>query len=69
MDRFWEVDAARGVAIIMMIVYHTAYDLDTLGGYDIQSTTGYWALFADLQQASFCFSSASRSPLAGRGRA
>ena len=39
-DRFWEVDAARGVAIIMMIVYHTTYDLDTLGGYDVQSTYG-----------------------------
>ena len=55
MDRFWEVDAARGVAIIMMIVYHTAYDLDTLGGYDIQSTTGYWALFADLTAGLFLF--------------
>jgi uncharacterized membrane protein len=54
-DRFWEVDAARGVAIIMMIVYHTAYDLDTLGGYDIQSTTGYWALFADLTAGLFLF--------------
>jgi uncharacterized membrane protein len=54
-DRFWEVDAARGVAIIMMIVYHTAYDLDTLGGYDIQSTMGYWALFADLTAGLFLF--------------
>jgi uncharacterized membrane protein len=49
------VDAARGVAIIMMIVYHTTYDLDTLGGYDVQSTTGYWALFADLTAGLFLF--------------
>jgi uncharacterized membrane protein len=55
MDRFWEVDAARGVAIIMMIVYHSAYDLDTLGGYDIQSTTGPWALFADVTAGLFLF--------------
>jgi uncharacterized membrane protein len=54
-DRLWEVDAARGVAIIMMIVYHSAYDLDTLGGYDIQSTSGYWALFADLTAGLFLF--------------
>jgi uncharacterized membrane protein len=54
-DRFWEVDAARGVAIIMMIVYHSAYDLDTLGGYDIQSTSGHWALFADLTAGLFLF--------------
>jgi uncharacterized membrane protein len=49
------VDAARGVAILMMIVYHTTYDLDTLGGYDIQSTTGYWALFADATAGLFLF--------------
>src|SRR5215213_4540990 len=54
-DRFWEVDAARGVAIIMMIVYHSTYDLDTLGGYDIQSTTGQWALFADVTAGLFVF--------------
>ena len=55
MDRFWEVDAARGVAIIMMIVYHTTYDLDTLGGYDIQSTAGLWDLFADVTASLFLF--------------
>jgi len=49
------VDAVRGVAIIMMIVYHSTYDLDTLGGYDIQSTTGYWALFADITAGLFLF--------------
>jgi uncharacterized membrane protein len=54
-NRFWEVDAARGVAIIMMIVYHFTYDLDTLGGYNIQSTTGYWALFADVTAGLFLF--------------
>jgi uncharacterized membrane protein len=54
-DRFWEVDAGRGVAIIMMIVYHSTYDLDTLGGYDIQSTSGNWALFADLTAGFFLF--------------
>jgi uncharacterized membrane protein len=52
-DRFWEVDAARGIAIIMMIVYHCTYDLDTLGGYHIQSTTGYLALFADVTAGLF----------------
>jgi len=54
-DRFWEVDAARGVAIIMMVVYHTTYDLDTLGGYDIQSTSGLSALFADVTAGLFLF--------------
>src|SRR5918911_2670765 len=54
-DRFWEVDAARGVAIIMMIVYHSTYDLDILGGYDIRSTSGNWALFADGTAGLFLF--------------
>jgi uncharacterized membrane protein len=54
-DRFWEVDAARGVAITMMIVYHSTYDLDTLGGYDIQSTSGHWDLFADVTAGLFLF--------------
>ena len=49
------MDAARGVAIIMMIVYHSTYDLDTLGRYGIQSTTGYWALFADVTAGLFLF--------------
>jgi uncharacterized membrane protein len=49
------VDAARGVAIIMMIVYHSTYDLDTLGRYGIQSTTGYWAHFADVTAGLFLF--------------
>jgi uncharacterized membrane protein len=38
-----------------MIVYHSTYDLDTLGGYDIQSTTGQWALFADVTAGLFLF--------------
>lgn len=53
--RFWEVDAARGVAILMMVVYHTAYDLDAFGGYPVDSTSGLWRLFADLTAASFLF--------------
>jgi uncharacterized membrane protein len=38
-----------------MIVYHCTYDLDTLGGYHIQSTTGYLALFADVTVGLFLF--------------
>ena len=51
--RFWEVDVARGVAIIMMVVYHTTYDLEALGGYDIDATSGGWALFADATAGLF----------------
>jgi uncharacterized membrane protein len=53
--RFWEVDAARGVAIIMMVIYHTTYDLEALGGYDVDATSGNWALFADATAGLFLF--------------
>lgn len=39
----------------MMVLYHLMYDLDTFGGYDIDSTTGFWARFADLTAFSFVF--------------
>ena len=53
--RFWEVDAARGVAILMMVLYHFLYDLDTFGGYAIESTSGFWSLFADATATLFLF--------------
>jgi uncharacterized membrane protein len=49
------VDAARGVAIIMMVVYHLTYDLDAFGGYGIEATTGFWARFADATASLFLF--------------
>ena len=49
------MDAARGVAILMMAVYHTMYDLDTFGGYAIPSTSGFWRFFADATAFSFLF--------------
>src|SRR5215204_2036696 len=52
-QRFWEADAARGVAIAMMVVYHLVYDLDTFGGYGIESTSGFWAWFADATASAF----------------
>jgi uncharacterized membrane protein len=54
-QRFWEVDAARGVAIAMMVLYHLTYDLDTFGGYGIESTSGFWGWFADATASAFLF--------------
>ena len=53
--RFWEVDAARGVAIIMVVVYHLVYDLDNFVGLSVQSTTGFWCFFADASASAFAF--------------
>jgi uncharacterized membrane protein len=41
-DRLWEVDALRGIAILMMVVYHLMWDLASLGGYDIAVRSGFW---------------------------
>ncbi len=53
--RFWEIDLLRGVAIIMVALYHLIYDLDNFGGYGIESTTGFWGLFADTSAFMFVF--------------
>ncbi|RME85148.1 MAG: DUF1624 domain-containing protein [Caldilineae bacterium] len=43
--RLWEIDAVRGIAIIMMVIYHFMWDLRGLGGYDINVYTGFWHYF------------------------
>jgi len=52
-SRFWEVDAARGVATLMMVVYHFTYDLYAFGGYDVDAVSGFWARFADATASLF----------------
>ena len=44
-ERFWEVDALRGIALIMMIVYHIAFDLTYLRIADIPLHSLSWQLF------------------------
>lgn len=53
--RFWEVDVARGIAIIMVVFYHLIFDLDNFAGYDIRSTAGFWKAFADTSAFAFVF--------------
>ena len=51
--RLWEVDALRGVAIVMMVVYHLLFDLSALAGYDIDVVTGFWRLWARVTASLF----------------
>jgi len=44
-DRFWEIDALRGIAIIMMVIYHISYDLFFLSGFPIKIHSIPWVLF------------------------
>jgi uncharacterized membrane protein len=41
--RVWEVDAWRGVAICIMVVYHLMWDLRSLAGYEIAVRSGFWS--------------------------
>jgi uncharacterized membrane protein len=44
--RFPEIDQVRGVAIIMMVVFHIAFDLYFFGIVPIPANQGPWRLFA-----------------------
>jgi len=45
-DRYAEIDVARGIAILMMILFHTLYDLSFFGIYPVNISTGFWRYFA-----------------------
>ena len=40
--RLWEIDALRGVAIVMMVIYHLLWDLQGLGDFKIDVYHGFW---------------------------
>jgi uncharacterized membrane protein len=45
-DRFIELDLLRTLAIAMMVVYHTVYDLHVLYGFSVDPFSLPWILFA-----------------------
>ncbi|OPX65206.1 MULTISPECIES: heparan-alpha-glucosaminide N-acetyltransferase [unclassified Methanoregula] len=44
--RFPEIDATRGIAILMMIVFHTVFDLSFFAIAPVNVATGFWRWFA-----------------------
>lgn len=45
-SRFWELDALRGVAIIMMVIFHLMWDLWFFGVLpDVELYAGFWKYF------------------------
>lgn len=53
--RFWEIDAFRGTAVIMMIVFHLAFDLNFFNIYSINVISGFWRFFAYCTAFIFIF--------------
>jgi uncharacterized membrane protein len=45
-QRFIEIDIVRGIAVIMMVIYHLLFDLWFFSLYGIPVTTGFWKYFA-----------------------
>ncbi|MFH1106272.1 MAG: heparan-alpha-glucosaminide N-acetyltransferase [Candidatus Micrarchaeota archaeon] len=53
--RFAALDAARGVALLVMALYHLAFDLQFFNGYALGVESWQWQLFARVVAASFLF--------------
>ena len=45
-SRYPEIDATRGIAILMMIVFHTVFDLSFFQIAPVNVATGFWRYFA-----------------------
>jgi len=46
LSRFAEIDVCRGIAILMMVLFHTIFDIRFFGISPINVETGFWRLFA-----------------------
>jgi len=44
--RYWEIDLVRGIAILMMIIFHTVYDLSFFQIFPVNVSDGFWRYFA-----------------------
>jgi len=51
--RFWEVDFLRGVAILMMVLFHFVFDLNYFGIRSVEVHSGFWFYFARLTASLF----------------
>jgi uncharacterized membrane protein len=45
-SRYGEIDFARGIAILMMVIFHTVFDLRFFGIVPFSVSTGFWRIFA-----------------------
>jgi uncharacterized membrane protein len=53
--RYEEIDAARGIGILMMILFHLLFDLSFFGVYPVNVATGFWRYFAFATASLFLF--------------
>jgi len=53
--RIWEIDFFRGIAIILMITFHTIFDLSYYYGMNINYSSGFWYYEGKLSALTFIF--------------
>ena len=51
--RFWELDMLRGSAVVSMIAFHTAFDLNYFGSYKIDAHSDPWLYFGLMVAITF----------------
>lgn len=54
-ERYWEVDFLRGVAVVMMIVFHCLFDINYFAIYWFNLSSGFWLLFRIVGAVIFFF--------------
>ncbi|WML68017.1 MAG: hypothetical protein METHP_01587 [Methanoregula sp. SKADARSKE-2] len=52
--RFFEIDLFRGIAIGIMVLFHTLFDLIRIGICPVTVTSGFWKYFARILKNSPC---------------
>ncbi|MDF1534003.1 MAG: heparan-alpha-glucosaminide N-acetyltransferase [Methanosarcinaceae archaeon] len=53
--RFWEIDFLRGIAILLMIIFHALYDFNYFGDYNFNLHSGLWAYIGRASAITFIF--------------
>lgn len=54
-ERFWEIDFLRGLAIVMMVIFHLIFDLNYFGIYSFNVYSGFLWWFARVTAFIFIF--------------
>jgi uncharacterized membrane protein len=54
-SRYWEIDLLRGIAVLMMVVFHSVFDLSFFSIFPINVSSGFWRYFAILTAFIFIF--------------